>query len=938
MVATRVSRVALLIAALCSMALPHAARAQSTNATVSGTITDANGGVLPGVTVTAINQQTGLTRAVVTGERGAYQLNALPPGTYSLKAELSGFAVQTRANVVLGIGTAISMNFTMKLASLTESVTVTGAAPLVDTTTSKVSTAITPQEVDQLPLVGRQFMDLANLAPGVSIDNTTANSGSDNVAFGGFGEEDKAEYLEGMDINDGDTRGGSGLSQASRHDFTQETVQEFQVLSTGYSVEFGRSATGVLNILTKSGTNTFHGRGYYFLRDHSFQKPNAFAKGNPPFRQQQSGGTVGGPVRQDKAWFFLTYENDYENSSAAVNVPAFVLPIITDPRTNVPQPVRKNNLFGKLTTSLSGTEYLNITGLLNRETLDNQDLGGNIAGDGGDNKIYHDEFLNAGLTSTFSNNMTNEVKLAVSDALKIRPQNGPLTPEVAFPSIQYGTHTNYPQNRDQKNVTLADTLHLHKETGAGTHDFKFGGMFNYVKLWNYHEDTTQGIFTFLQDELPVPGEPSTYPVSFVIRTKPAGVEYINPSSYSAFAEDAWRPRSNVTVTVGVRWDGMRFYDKGAVDAPTNMSKADFLIGFVNGTLPEGNNYKPFKNTNDIAPRVSVAWDPNNDGKTVVRAAYGYYYGYSGDNTASRTMDAYPLGSTVTYGNDVRVSGIPNTFFPNVPPISQLAQSAGSASVFVATPGTWYDPMTIQSSIGVDRQIGPSTSFSVDYVHITGRHFLLTYNINARLPDGTYPLVPSGITMNYNDPAGKVRSNQVQFHLTQRVFHNLSFQASYTFMRFFETQTPVNVQDIYANNWGPGPNDVRHRFVFSGTYQLPANFQIGAIVNATSAPPYNVITGVDNNGDRNVNDRPIVNGVMVEPYSARGDSYFRTDMRVSRTFKMGGARTFELLWEMDNIFNTVNYGGYNGNMKSKLFGQPTFALTPFQGQLGLRFNF
>ncbi len=775
-------RVALVGAALCLVTALPSARAQSTNATVTGTVVDANGGVLPGVTVTATNQDTGLARAVVTGERGAYQLNALPPGNYAVKVELSGFASQARTGVNLAIGATLTLNFTMKVASLTESVTVTGEAPLVDTSSSKVSTAITPHDVDQLPLVGRQFMDLASLAPGVSIDNTSANSGSDNVAFGGFGEADKAEFLEGMDINDGDTRGGSGLSQASRHDFTQETVQEFQVLSTGYSVEFGRSDTGVINILTKSGTNTFHGRGYYFLRDHSFQKPNAFASGNPPFRQQQSGGTIGGPLRRDKAWFFLTYENDHEDSSAAVNIPAFVLPIITDTRTNIPQPVRKNNLFGKITTSLSPTEYLNIIGLYNRETLNNQDLGGNIAGDGGDNKIYHDEFLDAALTSTFSNNVTNELKFGVSDALKIRPQNGALSPEVNFPSIQYGTHTNYPQNRDQKNFMLMDTLHVHKETGWGTHDLKAGATINYVKLWNYHEDTTQGLYTFLKDALPVPGDPSTYPVSFVIRSFPAGNEYINPSQYAAFAEDAWRPVSNLTVTAGVRWDGMRFYDKGAKNAPTDISKAAFLIGFVNGTLPDLNNYKPFADTNDIAPRISLAWDPGNNGKTVVRAAFGLYYGYSGDNTASRTMDAYPLGSTVTYGNDVRVTGIPNTYFPNVPPLSTLPQSSGSASVFVATPGPWHDPVTQQMSVGVDRQIGPSTSVSVDYLHILGLHFLMMYNINSKLPDGTYPLVPSGITMRYNDPSAKVRSDQIQFHVVQRLFHNLTFQASYTYLR------------------------------------------------------------------------------------------------------------------------------------------------------------
>jgi hypothetical protein len=158
------------------------------------------------------------------------------------------------------------------------------------------------------------------------------------------------------------------------------------------------------------------------------------------------------------------------------------------------------------------------------------------------------------------------------------------------------------------------------------------------------------------------------------------------------------------------------------------------------------------------------------------------------------------------------------------------------------------------------------------------------------------------------------------------------------LRFFENNSdPVDKQHIYANNWGPGANDVRHRFVFSGSYQLPAAFQLSGIVTANSAPPYNVTTGTDDNGDRDLNDRPIVNGVMVTPYSGRGDNFFRTDLRISRQFELG-PRSLEVLWEMNNVFNTVNYGGYTGNMRSVRFGEPSYALTPFQGQIGVRFNF
>jgi hypothetical protein len=149
---------------------------------------------------------------------------------------------------------------------------------------------------------------------------------------------------------------------------------------------------------------------------------------------------------------------------------------------------------------------------------------------------------------------------------------------------------------------------------------------------------------------------------------------------------------------------------------------------------------------------------------------------------------------------------------------------------------------------------------------------------------------------------------------------------------------VNAHDRNAaTDWGPATNDVRHRVVVNGTYALPLGIQLGGVLTASSAPPYTIITGFDGNGDRNVNDRPIVNGVMVQPNSARGDGYVDMDLRVGKSLAVGAGR-LELFWEMFNVFNTVNYGGYNGNMRSVSFGQPSFALAPFQGQIGLRYDF
>ena len=285
----------------------------------------------------------------------------------------------------------------------------TGQSPLIETSQKSLETNISPAEVDDLPVKGRQFVDLALLAPGVTVDTASANSATDSISFGGFNEQFKSLWLEGIDINDEVTGGGSGLSNASRHTFSQESVQEFQIVANQYSVEFGRSGSGVINILTKSGSNRLAGRGYYFLRDDAFDKPNAFATGKVPFRQQQFGATLAGPIVRDKVHYFASYERQIYDDVVTVNIPAFVLPIITDPRTEVPRPLRQHNFFGKLTATMSPRHYLSATGMYGNQDRQAQDLGGNIAGDGGFNEKAHDVYLAGAITSVFTNNFTNQI-------------------------------------------------------------------------------------------------------------------------------------------------------------------------------------------------------------------------------------------------------------------------------------------------------------------------------------------------------------------------------------------------------------------------------------------------------------------------------------------------------------------------------------------------
>ena len=238
------------------VAAASASWSQTTTGTILGDVKDSTGGSLPGVTVTAVNQANGLTREAVTDELGTYRFSAMPPGVYTVKAALTGFKEASRADLRLAINSQLVAPFTLEVGGLDETITVTEQAPLVDTTENVVRTLVDTQQIASLPLKTRDFLDLTLLAPGVVADQGSASAGRPTrISFGGMSENYKSVWLEGVDFNDEVTGGGSALSSATRIALAQEAIQEFQVMANSYTAEFGRSASGAINILTKSGGN-----------------------------------------------------------------------------------------------------------------------------------------------------------------------------------------------------------------------------------------------------------------------------------------------------------------------------------------------------------------------------------------------------------------------------------------------------------------------------------------------------------------------------------------------------------------------------------------------------------------------------------------------------------------------------------------------------------
>ncbi len=306
-------RAGLLILATSLAPLSADAQTRATSADLAGVVLDESKAVLPGVIVTATNAETSLVRSVVTDAAGRFAFPALQPGPYTIKAELPGFATETRQGIVLQLGTSVAVDFTLKIAGTREEITVMAASPLVDTQQTAVSTVVSQKQIESLPINGRNFISFSIITPGVSTDRTPQQgaSATSGLTFAGQRARSNNITVDGPDNNDAAL--GSG-----RATFSQEAVREFQVLANSYSAEFGKVSGGVVNIVTKSGTNTAAGNAFFYGRDDSLNRKGHFEKVNPagqpiiqdkaPYSQKQFGGTLGGPILKDKIFVFGSFE------------------------------------------------------------------------------------------------------------------------------------------------------------------------------------------------------------------------------------------------------------------------------------------------------------------------------------------------------------------------------------------------------------------------------------------------------------------------------------------------------------------------------------------------------------------------------------------------------------------------------------------------------
>ncbi len=913
--------------------------------TIDGRVYDEQKAGMPGVTVTAKNTATGLTRAVQSSQEGTFRFQSLPPGTYELTAEIQGFAKQVRQGVVVQVTTATTIDFTMKVGAVSETVVVTGESPLVQTTKSDVGQVITTTMVQNMPLNGRKFQDLSLLVPGTRPSNyydpTKTEVGG--ISYGGLTGRSVNISVDGGDNNDGVVR---GLLQQ----FSADAIQEYKVTTQRYSAEFGRSTGGLVNVITKSGTNDLHGSGFLFGRNENLNSETYFEQqagtGKQPFSQQQTGATLGGPLKKDRAFFFFSYEYNRRNDFATV----FTNHVLPAEEGAQEKPFRNHLLTAKSDFQVNDSNRLLVRYALEDQKRQHDFIGGNTLKSAGASNTNLIHSVIGKDSTVLGNSKLNEfvVLFQYFENNILAEDNS--QPAITTPDFTFGANINTPQQTIQKRWQIKDDFSFRKTGWAGDHDFKAGGELIKSHYGGFFTPTLYGFFNFVH---PLPGADINAYLNAIADTftGSAGQNEANDNwTYVAtYFQDDWKPSSRLTVNLGLRWE---------------MQAGPYQNNFDTPVLRElkalGYPTERKQDMKDFGPRVGFAYDVMGNGKTVVRGGFGIYY-----DEIFQNITLYEKW------NDVRT---PLFFVSASPAPFTAAQYAANreairnsfidptfaGQIMRLTAPDLKQPYSQQFNAGFSHQLNPHLSFDVDYIHAVGKREIARWTIDTAANQSTR-LSPAGqfeplwgrINVEGNRGhskidgmfvTGKFRMKQTELITTYSLTKGMNIANDFG-------SYPGDLSNVgnWESDWGPMPNDVRHRFTLGGVFQLPAGFQFSSSIQANTGKPVNPVQGLS--GQRNaVRSIDPATGLAFGRNSYRGPGFATWDARIAKFFNFANHQAIELLFEMFNITDRVNFSGDTANGFNNVWGTGTSPLANFltptqivpnsnrQAEFGVRYRF
>jgi hypothetical protein len=929
---------------------PRPVLAQGGTGHIEGTVRDGQGGALPGVLLTLRNQDTGFSRTVTTEADGRYAFQALQPGRYTVKVELSGFATQEVSDSVITIGLGLRHDFVLQLQSLAETITVKGDAPVVDTTQAEIAGVVTRQQIETLPLNSRNYLSLALLVPGTTVDATrsffaTVNVGG-SMTFNGTGN-----VVDGM-INNWAEDG------EPRQDLPEDAVEEFKVTNAGSKAELGLATGGVVQVVTKSGTNLLRGTAFEYFRNKSLNARGVFEAVKPDYKRNQFGGSAGGPIVRDRVHFFGAFERTDTDEFYTVNTgqPQFY----TSLHGTFPLPSFRNLYAFRGDWQISNSQNAFARYLGENEKKACQGCGGTVA-QGRDEEIPRRSVV-AGHTWIRGPRQLNDFKFQYayaafygypggSDVFKTTgsfpaERVSRSTRQYSFPSLTYGNNYDYisPESRwgfrDVYSLNFSD------------HSVKVGGEYNYMPYVSESagNGAESGTYTFSRDQPFNPDDPAsvaalTGATTFSASTPPSTVSH--PSHYYVgFIQDDWRLVSNVTLNLGLRYE--RLYGPANED----LDPSSFPI-----TLPYVDVSKR-GDKNNFGPRTGIAWDVAGNGNTVVRGGYGLFYGH-----------IRMLGTLGEFTNLKRFSiNISNPAYPDPyqgrPPAEFIVTSQAPNITVVAN--DMVQPLSKQFTAGVSQRLTELFALHVDFVNSRTKGDYKTLDINARNPQTGLRPLPQFTRVDQVRPDTDLKYKALYTKLEKRFSRGHQYMVSYSFTDSDDNSPMGRYLDPFdpSIEWGPSSGERRHAVVASGSVLLPWDITVGAVWSYRSQLPWSPTAGRDVNGDtfntdlvpgttRNSGSRDLnlaavntwraLNSLAAIAEAQIDSSRINiTDMRVSKSVRFSENRKIDLMVQAFNLFNTKNLqaqfgGGRVGNALSNAFGSITSARAQRQIELAARLN-
>ncbi len=906
------------------------AQSQITTGTIEGTVADPTGAAVADAKVVIKHLATGRERTVTTDQAGRFVAPLLDVGNYQITVSAPGFGTIINSGYSLALGQTVVANISLTVAKVTETITVQGESPLVETARTEQSTLVTAQAVQSLPLNGRRFLDLAFLTPLV-----TQELERNQLSVAGQRGINSVINVDGADFTEpffGGQRGGERSNAA--YIISQEAVREFQLVRSGFAPEFGRSTGGVLNVITKSGSNDFHGSAFYYLRHREFAPRTVFGDDVAPIRQQ-FGGALGGPIRKDKTFFYTVYDQQKEHQALVIRF---------NSTTGLPANLLAQQ--GVFTSTNSVITYLaKIDHQLTRNTRvsgrygysRNIALNGTFTGvqsgvldnNGTEKDNTHTGVVN--FNTVISASMLNEFRWQFSFEGRPRLNNGegPDFVSKVGPQVQitgccfFGGVSFLPIQQTDSRLQFADNFSFVR----GGHNVKVGFDFNRSHVGQTFRGNWRGVYIFntITNFVNNLNSPSTFAADQFRIFFGNGAFDVAQKEVAAFIQDSWKVHPRLTLTAGLR------YEAALYPQPTN----------PNPLLPQTSSIR-----NEIwewQPRLGLSWDVFGNAKTVFRAFAGIFYARTPMLLLNQAFNAngnpnvgvsFTLNSTqIRQARTVH----PEFVFPFVPDTSSAANSSYFTAAGIAglkPDASFFDsdfrnPRSFNASAGIEHLLTTNFSIALEWLHSNTVHlerirdvnlFPPTLGLDNSTPPQLRPLYNVSVRPNPNfnilrDQESSARANYDSLTLSlNKRGKKLQLLTSYTLAYSRDDDSNernfagIAYEDAFnlAQEYRWSREDIRQRASLSAVYDLPFGFQASTLTTWRTGVPFSAFTGVDSNKDSQFTDKPIINGVHLARNLFRQPNLFNIDFRVSKFFTIHENHKLALIFDMFNLINKHNF--------------------------------